>query len=107
MEQIDPSAEKAPVKQFPWGGLILLGLPLVFAGGVILTFLLHAVGIHQREGPALSSLIAIIVGTRVTLAHQDSFRNPSRRLIICGILAAVLVVIVVSLRLADVIPPPD
>jgi hypothetical protein len=107
MERTDSSAEKPSAKQFPWGGLILLGLPLVLAGGVLLTFLFHAVGIHQRQGPALSSLIAIVVGTRLVLSFQDAFRNPSRRLIICGILAAVLVVVVVGLRLTNVIPPPD
>jgi len=88
-------------------GLVLLGVPMVLACGVVLTFLFHAVGIRQRSGPALSSLITIIVGTRVLFAFRDKFRNPSNRLLIAGGLSLVFVATILWARLTDRIPAPN
>src|SRR2546430_4237756 len=76
--QKPPTATDARPRPSATPGILLLGLPLVIASAVALGFLFHAVGIHQRKEPALSGLIAIIVGTRVLVVNQEKFRYPSR-----------------------------
>ncbi len=105
--QKPPTATDARPRPSATPGILLLGLPLVIASAVALGFLFHAVGIHQRKEPALSGLIAIIVGTRVLVVNQEKFRYPSRGLIIAAIIAAALVALILWLRLTNRIAAPE
>jgi hypothetical protein len=107
MEHLKTSSESSAPTRSATPGLVLLGLPIVLACGVVLTFLFHAVGIRQRSGPALSSLITIIVGTRMLFVFQDRFRNPSGRLLIAGMVSFVVVAVIIWARLTDRIPAPN
>jgi len=85
--------------------LLAVSMPFVLALAIVLAVVLHLVGYRQRGGAAISSVIAISVGTTLAGAFEEYLRRPSKALWIAAAICYFLVAVVVWARLTGRLPP--
>jgi len=93
--------EKAPTPS--WVGAVLVGFPFVGVFAVALALLARALGYRPQSGDLqITTIIAIVIGTRFVIAFQERFQKPSRLvLILSGLSWAVLLTLLLTRVLAD------
>jgi len=84
---------------------LVVGFPLVAVFAVALALLVRAFGYHPARGDLeLTSVVAIVIGTRLIILFRDQLGTPSRLLLTLSTLGYLLIMALIWARLTHRLP---
>lgn len=86
-------------------GVVVIGFPFVALAGFVLALLVRVLGYHPAKGGLeATSVIAVVVGTRLIILFREHLRNPPKPVLALSAFCYLLLLLLVLARATNSFP---